>query len=103
MLPVDPVTGVVRPDVWDRWLAWDPVRMVERYADAVLSLRAVWIDAGTADDYYLDLGAEAFRAELTRVGLPADRVHFELFEATHAAIDYRYPLALSWLAHRLAR
>ena len=103
VLPVDPVTGVVRPEVWDRWLAWDPVRMVERYADAVLSLRAVWIDAGTADDYYLDLGAEAFRAELTRVGLPDDRVHFELFEATHAAIDYRYPLALSWLAHRLAR
>ncbi|HEU5157829.1 MAG TPA: alpha/beta hydrolase-fold protein [Streptosporangiaceae bacterium] len=103
VLPVDPVTGVVRPEAWERWLAWDPVRMVERYADAVLSLRAVWIDAGTADDYYLDLGAEAFRAELTRVGLPADRVHFELFEATHAAIDYRYPLALSWLAHRLAR
>jgi hypothetical protein len=103
VLPVDPVTGVVRPQVWQRWLAWDPVRMVGRYADAVLSLRAVWIDAGTADDYYLDLGAEAFRAELARVGLPDDRVHFELFEATHAAIDYRYPLALSWLAQRLAR
>jgi hypothetical protein len=103
VLPVDPVTGVVRPQVWERWLAWDPVRMVGRYADAVLSLRAVWIDAGTADDYYLDLGAEAFRAELARVGLPDDRVHFELFEATHAAIDYRYPLALSWLAQRLAR
>ena len=55
------------------------------------------------DEWYLDLGAEAFRAELRRVGLPDDRVHFELFEATHAAIDYRYPLALGWLAHRLAR
>jgi hypothetical protein len=30
-------------------------------------------------------------------------VFFELFDATHAGIDYRYPLALTWLAHRLAR
>ena len=30
-------------------------------------------------------------------------MYFELFDATHAAIDYRYPLALAWLAQRLAR
>lgn len=102
-LPFDPVSGVLRPDVWQRWLDWDPVRMVQRHAEAVRSLRAVWIDAGTRDEWFLDLGAEAFRAELMRVGLPEDRVHFELFEAGHGGIDYRYPLALSWLAHRLAR
>ncbi|WP_326556339.1 alpha/beta hydrolase [Micromonospora sp. NBC_01796] len=102
-LPFDPRTGVLRPEVWQRWLDWDPVRMVERYRDAVGSLRAVWLDAGTRDEWFLDLGAEAFRAELTRIGVPDDRVRFELFEAGHGGIDYRYPLALSWLAHRLAR
>ncbi|MDQ1619618.1 MAG: hypothetical protein QOE19_2187, partial [Actinomycetota bacterium] len=96
-------TGVLRPDEWQRWRAWDPVRMVEPYADAVRSLDAVWIDAGTRDDYFLDLGASAFRAELARAGVPEDRVSFELFDATHADIDYRYPLALAWLARRLAR
>jgi len=35
--------------------------------------------------------------------VPDERVHFELFPATHAAIDYRYPMSLTWLAHRLAR
>ena len=102
-LPFDPVTGVLRPEQWQRWLDWDPVRMVAQHADAVRSLRAVWIDAGTQDDYFLDLGAQAFRAELSSVGLPDDRVYFELFDATHAAIDYRYPLALTWLANQLAR
>jgi hypothetical protein len=29
-------------------------------------------------------------------------VHFELFEAKHGGIDYRYPLSLTWLASRLA-
>jgi hypothetical protein len=103
VLPFDPRSGVVREDEWARWLAWDPVRMVDRYADALRSLGAIWIDAGTRDDYHLDLGAQAFRDGLARIGVPDDRVFFELFDATHAAIDYRYPLALAWLAQRLAR
>ncbi len=103
VMPFDARSGVVLQDVWDRWLAWDPVRMVDRYADELRGLRAVWIDAGTSDDYYLDLGAQAFRDGLARIDVPDDRVFFELFDATHAAIDYRYPLALRWLAERLAR
>ena len=102
-LPMDPRSGAVRPEVWARWLAWDPVRMVEPYADALRSLRAVWIDAGDKDDYFLDLGAQAFRDELRKIGVGDDRVHHELFPATHAHIDYRYPLSLAWLAGRLAR
>ncbi|MFF1613331.1 alpha/beta hydrolase [Amycolatopsis sp. NPDC058278] len=102
-LPFDPLTGALRPEQWQRWLDWDPVRMVAGHAEAVRSLRAVWIDAGTSDEYFLDLGAEAFRAEVAAVGLPDDRVHFELFDAGHGGIDYRYPLSLAWLAPRLAR
>jgi S-formylglutathione hydrolase FrmB len=102
-LPFDPRTGQLRPALWQRWLDWDPVRMVDRYADALRSLRAVWLDAGTRDEWYLDLGAEAFRAGLARIGVPDERVSFELFDAGHLAIDYRYPRALAWLAHRLAR
>jgi S-formylglutathione hydrolase FrmB len=103
VLPFDPRTGQLRPDVWDRWLAWDPVRMVDRYADALRSLHAIWIDAGIRDEWYLDLGAEAFRIGLDRIGVSAEVIRFELFDAKHGGIDYRYPLALEWLAHRLAR
>jgi S-formylglutathione hydrolase FrmB len=102
-LPFEPRTGELRPAVWQRWLDWDPVRMVDRYADALRSLRAVWLDAGTRDEWFLDLGAQAFRAGLDRIGVPAQRVSCELFEGGHGGIDYRYPRALSWLAHRLAR
>jgi hypothetical protein len=100
-LPFDPRTGVVRPAIWQRWLDWDPVRMADRHADALRSLRSIWIDAGTRDDYWLDLGAEAFRAELSRLGVADDVVRFELFDASHAAIEYRYPLSLAWLCQRM--
>jgi len=102
MLPFDTTTGRLVPEVWQRWLDWDPVRMVERYTDAVRSWRAVWIDGGTRDEWYLDIGAEAFHEELRRAGLPEERTHFELFAAGHGGIDYRYPLSLAWLAQRIA-
>lgn len=103
VLPFDPATGVLRPETWQRWLDWDPVRMAPGHAEALRSLRAVWIDAGTRDEYHLDVGAQAFRDQLAKAGVPDERVHFELFDAGHAAIDYRYPLSLAWLAERLAR
>ncbi len=100
-LPFDPHTGRLRPDVWQRWLDWDPVRMAPKYADALRSQRAIWIDAGTRDEWFLDIGAQAFRHELAKLGVPDDRIYFELFDATHKAIEYRYPLALAWLCQRL--
>ena len=37
-----------------------------------------------------------------QAGVPDEVIHFELFEGTHMGIDYRYPLSLAWLAHRIA-
>jgi S-formylglutathione hydrolase FrmB len=99
-LPFDPATGELLPDVWERWLAWDPVRMVEERADAARSWRAVYIDCGKRDQFYLDLGAEAFRRALERAGVTD--VFFELFDGTHSAVEYRYPIGLRYLAERLA-
>jgi S-formylglutathione hydrolase FrmB len=96
-------SGRLIPEVWQRWLAHDPVVMAgeERYAEALRSMRAIWIDAGTRDEWYLDLGSTAFRRAVAAAGVPDERVHFELFDATHAMIEYRYPLALAWLLHTM--
>ncbi len=99
-LPFDPLTGQLDDAVWARWLAWDPVRMVPQYAEALRSLVTIYIDAGTRDQFYLDLGAEAFRRALGYIGVKD--VAFELFDATHSAIEYRYPPALEHLARRLS-
>ena len=98
-LPFDVATGMLRDDVWQRWLAWDPVRMAPRHADALRGLRAIYIDAGSRDEFFLDLGAEAFRRELEKLGVTD--VFFELFPAGHGQIEYRYPGATRYLADRL--
>jgi hypothetical protein len=97
-LPFEPDTGQLRPDVWQRWLDWDPIQ----YAGALTAQRGIWIDAGTRDEWFLDLGATAFRETLRDLGVGDEAIKFELFDATHMGIDYRYPLSLSWLCHRIA-
>ncbi|HEX4723266.1 MAG TPA: alpha/beta hydrolase-fold protein [Pseudonocardiaceae bacterium] len=101
-LPFDPRTGALRPEVWQRWLDWDPVRMVPRYAAELRALRGVWIDAGTRDESFLDVGAEAFRAALRENGVADEVIRFELFDGAHGGVDYRYPLSLAWLCQRIA-
>jgi hypothetical protein len=98
-VPFDVGTGELIQETWERWLEWDPVRMARKRREALAGLRAVYIDAGKSDEYFLDLGAEAFRRALERIGVTD--VFFELFDAKHGAIEYRYPLALRYLAERL--
>jgi S-formylglutathione hydrolase FrmB len=99
-LPYDIDTGELKLDVWARWLARDPVRMAPTHADALKSMRAIYIDAGKKDEFYLDLGAEAFKRQLDALGITG--YFFELFDATHMGIEYRYPLSLKYLAEKLS-
>ena len=74
--------------------------MIPRYADALGSLKAIYLDAGKRDEWFLDLGAVAVKRELEAIGVTD--VFLELFDATHMGIDYRYPTGLRYLAERLS-
>jgi hypothetical protein len=99
-LPCDPLTSQLDDEVWARWLQWDPVRMAPRYAEALRGMRGIFIDAGRRDEWFLDLGAEAFRRALEQIDVT--EVRFELFDAGHMGIEYRYPISLKYLAERLS-
>ncbi len=102
-LPFKLDTGEVVTDVFERWLAWDPVRLAGEHTDAASALKAAWIDAGRNDEYRLDLGAVALNDALLATGAPPDAVHFELFDGGHRGINRRFLLSLPFLAERLAR
>jgi hypothetical protein len=91
VLPVDLDTGTVIPERWQRWLEWDPVRMIPEHADALRSMRCVYIDCGTRDQYQLHFGARQMRSALRR--LDVDCV-YEEFPDNHSSIDYRIECSL---------
>jgi S-formylglutathione hydrolase FrmB len=98
LLPFDLRTGRLVDEIWARWLERDPVRMAATHADALRSMRRIYLDAGREDEWWLDLGAQAFAAELKKLGVEHT---LELFEGRHGGITYRYPGALRELAQAL--
>jgi hypothetical protein len=103
-LPFDLETGEIDPEVWAKWLRFDPVVLAREksHRETIRNLRAVWIDSGRDDEYHLDVAATAFHREVLASGIPPERVHFELFEGTHRGLTWRYPLSLAFLVDGLS-
>jgi enterochelin esterase family protein len=98
-LPFDRRTGVLIEEVWARWLAEDPVRMVDRHLPALRSLSALFLDAGLHDEYNLQLGARIIADKLRAAGI----VHtHEEFDGGHMNTQFRYDRSFSVITPSLA-
>ncbi|HLX78289.1 MAG TPA: alpha/beta hydrolase-fold protein [Acidimicrobiales bacterium] len=97
-LPFEEVTGELIPEVWLRWLAWDPVEMVARYEHALRSCRGIWIDAGRRDEHFADVASEILAETIRNAGAG---VTFDLYEGAHRDVAERYPLSIRFLAERI--
>ena len=97
-LPFDLETGEMRDDVWQRWLAHDPVRLVEKYVENLRSLKLLFIDAGTRDEFSLDVGARILSARLNAHDIP--HIHEE-FDDGHFSISYRFDRSLELISEKI--
>ncbi len=100
LLPFEVETGRLVDEVWERYLQWDPIRMAAGHADALRSMRYVYLDGGRSDEWYLDLGAQAFGKELDKLGVECE---LELFDGKHGGTQYRYPGAIRRMLDVLSR
>ncbi len=99
-LPFEPATARLRPEVWARWLAEDPVRFVPASLDAYRRLETIFLDCGTRDEFHLRWGARMVAESLRAGGV--EPVHQE-FEDGHMGVNYRYDASLAVIVPRLAR
>jgi S-formylglutathione hydrolase FrmB len=97
-LPFDLPTGEIDWEVWRRWKQWDPVEMVAAHVEALRNLTLLFIDAGTRDEWSLDLGARILARRLSALGVPFE--HQE-FDDGHRSIAYRYDVSLPKVAAAL--
>jgi len=97
-LPCDLETSEFRDDVWQRWLEHDPLAMAAGHADALRSLRLLYVDAGTRDEWHLHLGARQLVRRLGALGVSCE--HQE-YDDGHMNVGYRYDVSLPKLARAL--
>jgi S-formylglutathione hydrolase FrmB len=97
-LPFRTDTCELVPEVWRRWLAFDPVEIAAEAADAWRRLRLLHLECGVADEYHLHLGLRRFVRRLRELGVP--HVHEE-HPGGHRGTDDRMLLAITRLAAAL--
>ncbi len=97
-LPFDLYTCEQIDDVWARWLDFDPVIQVDKYADNLRRLRYIYLDCGTRDEFHLQYGARIMSRKLADLGIQHDH---EEFEDGHMSVQYRYSVSLPRLVKKL--
>lgn len=99
-LPIDPTTGALDESVWQRWLAFDPVRMIDdaNYQAALRAMRLVYIAAGEYDEYQAQIGARLFSQKLHAAGIT--HIHEEQ-PIGHSGSDVPYEHSLGLLVQAL--
>jgi enterochelin esterase family protein len=92
-MPIDMETGALREEVWQRWLEWDPLHMVDRpeYIAALRQMQYIYIDCGLWDELNFQIGTRLMSQKLTKLGIKHD---FELFNDGHMNVPYRYDISL---------
>lgn len=101
-LPVDLQTCELIKERWANWLAWDPVVLADRpeVIANLKSLKALWLECGSEDQYNLVYGARRLHRKLEAAGVAHT---YEEFPDNHSAIDYRMDRSLPFLAKALSK
>ena len=99
-LPFDLETGEIIEERWKCWLRHDPVTMVEQHADALRSLKLLFIDCGFRDQYRLHHGARLLSSRMKE--LEIDHIHQE-FDDDHSSVDYRLDVSLPLMVEALCQ
>ena len=97
--PFDLVTGQLRLNVWQKWLALDPLRLLPHHARAMRGMRLVYLDAGLRDEWNLHLGARMFSVHARELRI---RHVYQEFDDGHMDVSYRYDKSLPLVARAIS-
>lgn len=86
-LPFDLDTGEILQDTWNRWLSWDPAKMIEKYRKNLKRLKFIYLDCGTKDEFNIQWGARILHSKLESMGI---KHYYEEFDDGHSHTSYRY-------------
>ena len=97
-LPFDPATAARRDDVWERFMAFDPVVRAKDHVAELKAVRSLYLEAGVKDEFGLQFGLRQLVQELDRLGVEHDHVEHE---GGHFGLDRRYVEVLPKLVAKL--
>ena len=97
-VPFNLETGELIEKRWKEWQKHDPISLVGKYKEHLLTLKGIFIDCGWRDQYSIHYGSRILSKELALHDVPHT---YEEFDDTHSGIDYRMDRSLPFLYEAL--
>jgi len=97
-VPFDLDTGELIPQRWQQWQRHDPINLVAKYKANLKTLRGLYIDCGSRDQYHIHFGSRILSKRLTEHRI---RHTYQEFPDNHSDIDYRMDVSLPFLYRAL--
>jgi S-formylglutathione hydrolase FrmB len=98
-LPISYPTGELVPEVWERWLPYDPIRAVYGFAEALRGYRGIYLDTGFRDDHDLHLGHRILSKRMGELGIAHENHEHDGTHGSHTI--ERLELILQWFSRVL--
>jgi enterochelin esterase family protein len=89
-LPFDLFTGEIIPEIWNKWLKFDPVRLVSKYKANLKKLKLIYVECGIKDEFKLQAGARIYCSKLRDNGIKFIQKEFN---GGHMNVQYRYDVS----------
>lgn len=97
-LPMDLATGERRPEIWRRWLEFDPLHACERHSAGLRALEFLHLECGLRDEFHLQWGLRKLVLRLRQHGVGFEH---EEHEGGHRGLSERYRTVLPRVARAL--
>ena len=91
-------TGELIPEVWEKYLSWDPIHFIARHPEQMQKLKYIFLDAGKSDEYGLQLGHRRMAEKLKEMGC-----HFEHEEYSggHSGFSHRFDYRVNKILNKM--
>ncbi|MEM0173950.1 MAG: alpha/beta hydrolase-fold protein, partial [Sulfolobaceae archaeon] len=81
-LPFEMDTGGINNEVWENWIRKDPLRRPIEEFNNLRRLKMIYIDAGSKDEYNINIGVKIFHKKLNQLKIPH---YYEEYNGKHNA------------------
>ena len=98
-VPYDLDSGQLLANRWQAWRKHDPVNLIGSHKAALKSLRGLYIDCGSRDQFHIHYGSRQLASLLKKHRI---KHRYEEFDGTHSGIDHRMNVSLPFLAKAIA-
>jgi enterochelin esterase family protein len=93
-------TGILVEDVWEKYLNWDPVHLIDRHLETAQQLKFVHLEAGAQDEYGLQLGHRQLSEKLKAYSIP---FQIDEYPGGHSGHNWRFLSRIQVMLRQMLR